>query len=134
MDRTLVASATNLLTSGYLVVPTDRRSPGGDPVNALFAVARAIHRVIQFKVPARAVAVIGSNVDPAAWPPLLQGQLPALPGLLRAIGFHVVEAPDEAQVVASYVQAARTLGDDVIVIGRDKRFAQLVTEHVWWYD
>ncbi|HSD86933.1 MAG TPA: DNA polymerase [Kofleriaceae bacterium] len=134
MDRTLVASATNLLTSGYLVVPTDRRSPGGDPVNALFAVARAIHRVIQFKVPARAVAVIGSNVNSAAWPPLLQGQLPALPGLLREIGFHVVEAPDEAHVVASYVQAARTLGDDVIVIGRDKRFAQLVTEHVWWYD
>ena len=39
-DRTLVASATNLLARGYLVVPTDRRSPGGEPVNALFAVAR----------------------------------------------------------------------------------------------
>jgi DNA polymerase-1 len=134
MDRTLVISATNVLAAGFLVVPTDRKSPAGDPVNGLFAVARAIHRVLQFKVPARAVAVIGSNAPSSSWPPLLQAQQPALPAMLRAIGLHVVEAPDEPHVVASYVQAARDAGDDAIVIGRDKRFAQLVTDHVWWYD
>jgi DNA polymerase-1 len=134
VDRTLVISATNVLAAGFLVVPTDRKSPAGDPVNGLFAVARAIHRVLQFKVPARAVAVIGTNIPSEKWPPLLQSQLPALPVMLRAIGVHVVEAPDEQHVVASYVQAARDMGDDAIVIGRDKRFAQLVTDHVWWYD
>ncbi|MGE5186139.1 MAG: DNA polymerase, partial [Acidobacteriota bacterium] len=133
MDRTLVASATNILASGYMVVPTDRRSPGGEPVNALFAVARAIERVLAYKQPARAIAVIG-DVDTAKWPPLLQQQLPGLGELLRALGFHVVEAPGEPHVVASYAAAARALGDDVIVIGRDKRFAQLVSDHVWWYD
>ncbi|HUS30133.1 MAG TPA: DNA polymerase [Kofleriaceae bacterium] len=132
MDRTLVISATNVLAAGFLVVPTDRKSPAGDPVNGLFAVARAIHRVLQFKVPARAVAVVGP-ADPK-WPALLQAQLPALPALLRALGVHVVEASDEQHLVASYVQAARDLGDDAIVIGRDKRFAQLVSDHVWWYD
>lgn len=134
MERTLVASATNILVSGYMVVPTDRRSPSGDPVNALFAVVRAIHRVLESKTPARAVAVIGTNVATGTWPPLLQQQLPALPGLLRELGIHVASAPDEHHVVGSYVQAARDAGDDVIVVGRDKRFAQLVTEHVWWYD
>lgn len=134
MERTLVASATNILVSGYMVVPTDRQSPSGEPVNALFAVVRAIHRVLEFKLPARAVAVIGNNVDTSKWPPLLQQQLPALPGLLRDIGIHVASAADEHHVVGSYVQAARDAGDDVIVVGRDKRFAQLVSDHVWWYD
>ena len=45
-QRTLVASATNLLARGFLVVATDRKARDGSPVNALFAVARAIHRVI----------------------------------------------------------------------------------------
>src|SRR5687768_13239891 len=57
-DRTLIASATNLLARGYLVVPTDRQSRAGEPVNGLFAVARAIQRVVAFKQPARAVAVL----------------------------------------------------------------------------
>src|SRR4029079_1366755 len=25
-------------------------------------------------------------------------------------------------------------GDDVVIVGTDKRFAQLVGERVWWYD
>jgi DNA polymerase-1 len=134
MERTLVASATNVLASGFQVVPTDRRAPTGEPVNALFAVARAFGRVLEFKRPARAIAVIGSDAATDQWPPLLAAQLPALAELVRAYGFHVVEAPGEAHVVASYVAAARSAGDDVMVIGRDKRFAQLVTDHVWWYD
>ena len=35
-DRTLIASATNLLWRGFQVVPTDRKSPSGAPVNGLF--------------------------------------------------------------------------------------------------
>ena len=56
-DRTLVVSATNVLARGFLLVPTDRMSRGGAPVNGLFAVARAIRRVLAFKQPARAIAV-----------------------------------------------------------------------------
>lgn len=133
-DRTLVASASNLLARGYLAVPTDRRSGGGEPVGALFAVSRALQRVMAFKLPARAVAVLDAAAGEAAWPPLLAAQLPALPRLLEAHGVHVVRAPDEAHVVASYAQAALDAGDDVIVVGMDKRFAQLVGERLWWYD
>jgi DNA polymerase I len=133
-DRTLVASATNILATGYLVVPTDRQSKAGEPVNALFAVARAIERVLAFKLPARAIAVIDAAPNLAAWPELLQRQLPALSDLVRTLGFTVVQTGDEAHVVASYARAALAAGDDVIVIGRDKRYAQLVGEHTWWYD
>src|SRR5262252_6908967 len=116
-DRTLVVSAGNTLARGYLVVPTDRRSPGGEPVNALFAVARAIQRVMAFKQPSRAVAVLDPGAAAAAspaWPPLLAAQLAPLPGLLEALGVRVVEAPGEVHVVASYARAALDDGDDVI--------------------
>ncbi|MDB4960107.1 MAG: polymerase [Myxococcales bacterium] len=133
-DRTLVASATNLLTRGFLVVPTDRQSRAGEPVNALFAVARGIQRVIALKAPARAVAVVDSRVDTTGWPAVLRAQLGPLPGLLSALGIQVVDARDEVHVVASYAQAALDAGDDVIVVGVDKRYAQLVGDRVWWYD
>ncbi|MBX3155361.1 MAG: hypothetical protein KF773_05145 [Deltaproteobacteria bacterium] len=132
-DRTLVASATNLMARGFLVVPTDRRSPAGEPTNGLFALARALHRVLAFKLPARAVAVIDAGA-PAGWPPLLAQQLPALAGLLEALNLRVVVAPDEVHAVASYARAALDAGDDVIVAGVDKRYAQLVGERCWWYD
>jgi DNA polymerase-1 len=131
-ERTLIASATNLLWRGFQVVQTDRKSRAGGPVNGLFAVARAISRVIAFKVPAQAVAVVGPAG--AAWPELLKKQLPALPGLLRALGLHVVESADELNVVASYAKAALDAGNDVIIAGVDKRYAQLVGERVWWFD
>src|SRR5215468_3116666 len=135
-DRTLVASATNLLARGYLVVPTDRRSPGGEPVNALFAVARAIHRVLAFKAPSRTMAVIDADAGAGgpAWPALLAAQLAPLPGLLETLGIRVARAPGEVHVAAAYARAAQSAGDDVIVVGVDKRFAQLVTDRLWWYD
>src|SRR5215468_9724484 len=111
-DRTLVVSAGNTLARGYLVVPTDRRAPGGEPVNGLFAVARALQRVMAFKAPSRAVAVIDAAGAAPGWPALLTAQLAPLPGL----------------------RAALDDGGDVIVVGVDKRFAQLVGERLWWYD
>jgi len=133
-ERTLVVSATNVLARGFLLVPTDRMSRGGEPVNGLFAVARAIRRVLAFKQPARAIAVIDARAAETLSPAILAAQLPSLPGLLEAMGMHVVVAPDEVHVVASYAQAALDAGDDAIVVGVDKRYAQLVSDRVWWYD
>ena len=131
-ERTLVIAATNLLARGFLVVPTDRKARDGAPVNGLFAVARAVQHVMAWKLPARAVAVI----DRAGrrWPDLLEPQLEQLPALLSALGVQVVEAAEEHRVVASYTRAAVAAGDDVVIVGIDKRFAQLVTDTVWWYD
>ena len=131
-ERTLVVAATNTLARGYMLVPTDRVSRAGEPVNGLFAVARAIQRVLTFKQPARAVAVIEEGV--ALQPAILQAQVAPLPDLLRALGMHVVVAKDELEIVASYVAAALAAGDDAIVVGVDKRLAQLVGDRVWWYD
>lgn len=134
MPRTLVVSATNLLSRGYLVVPTDRTSRAGQPVNGLFAVARAVHRALAFKQPARAVAVIDRDAPAAGWPAALKAQLGPLPELLTALGLPVVEVARELDVVASYARAAERAGDDVVIVAVDKRFAQLVGERIWWYD
>ncbi|MDQ3263745.1 MAG: DNA polymerase [Myxococcota bacterium] len=131
-ERTLIVSATNLLARGFLVVPVDRRSPTGEPVNGLFAVAQAVLHVIGWKVPARAVAIVDRGGR--TWPALLAPQLEALPALLRALGLTVVEAPEEAHLVGSYTRAALAAGDDVVIAGTDKRYAQLVSDRVWWYD
>ncbi|MDP1823431.1 MAG: DNA polymerase [Archangium sp.] len=131
-ERTLIASATNLLWRGFQVVPTDRKSRAGEPVNGLYAVARALTRVLAFKEPARAVAIIDTRET--RWPDLLKKQLPALPELLRAFGLQVIETTDELHLVASYAKAALAAGDDVIIAGVDKRYAQLVGEKTWWFD
>jgi DNA polymerase-1 len=132
--RTLVVSATNLLARGFLVIPADRKTRGGQPANALFAVARAIVRVLPWKTPNRAVAVVDSSAASLAWPEPLKQQLAPLPDLLRTMGLTVVEAPEEVQLVASYAHAALNDGDDVVIVGVDKRYAQLVSERLWWYD
>jgi DNA polymerase-1 len=135
-DRTLVVSASNVFARGFLVVPTDRVSPAGEPVNALFAVARAMHRALAFKTPARAIAVIEAAPTDAVWPALLAAQFGALRELFSTLGFGVVDvaAGEEVHVVASYAHAALAAGDDVIVAGVDKRYAQLVGTGLWWYD
>ncbi|HEX6243103.1 MAG TPA: DNA polymerase, partial [Polyangiales bacterium] len=68
------------------------------------------------------------------WPELLVPQLAALPRLLRSLGVSVVGTSDEPELVASYTRAAVAAGHDVVVVGVDKRYAQLVTDVVWWYD
>src|ERR1700750_135779 len=97
--RTLVVSATNLLARGFLVVPTDRKAPDGTHVNALLAVARAIHRVIALRTPTRAVAVIDEAPRDTTWPPILKAQLPRLAELLTTLGIAVVTAPEEEDLV-----------------------------------
>ena len=130
--RTLVVSAANLLRRGFEAVAPDRHSDAGEPVNALLAVARALGKAMALKRPDRAVAVI--EAASADWPALLEPQRARLPAFLEAHGLTVVHAESEPNVVASYVQAALDDGDDVVVLGSDKRFAQLVEARVWWYD
>jgi DNA polymerase-1 len=133
--RTLALAATNLLARGYLVVPTDRKAVDGSPVNALFAVARSIHRALTFKTPTSAIAVIESDeATRAKWPDILRAQMATLPALLRTLGLTVVDARGEEHAVASYARRALDGGDDVIIVGVDKRFAQLVSDRLWWYD
>lgn len=132
--RTLLVLASHLLTRGYLVVPTDRHDDAGAPTNALLAVTGALVRGLAFKEPSFAVAVIDSALDPASLPPLLRPQVAALPRLLERHGFHVVSSPRAADVVASYSRASLEAGGDVVLIGSDKRLAQLVSDRVWWYD
>lgn len=131
-DRTLIVSATNLLARGFLVVPTDRVARDGAPANALYAVAKSVLHVLGWKTPARAVALVDRRGRD--WNALLQPQLEALPALLRALGLTVVEADDEPHLVGRYTRAALDAGDDVVIVGMDKRYAQLVSDAVWWYD
>jgi DNA polymerase-1 len=133
MPRALIVHATHLLWRGYQVVSTDRHDPAGQPVNALFALTAALGRALAFKTPDVALAVLDSS--PAAdAPALLAPQLDALGPLLEAHGFTLVPSAEPADLVASYAHAAIAAGHDVVVVGSDKRLAQLVDEQVWWYD
>lgn len=133
--RTLVVHATHLLARGFLVVSTDRKSGSGEATNALYAATRAILRALTFKQPQSAVAILDSEVDPDKVPKLLAPQLAVWPSVLETLGFHIVHAPGAAHVVASYTHQSLELGNDVVIVGSDKRFAQLVREgSVWWYD
>ena len=109
-QRVLIASGTNLLARGFLVVPTDRKAPDGAPVNALFAVARAIHRAIAIKPPTRAVAVVEPQAEGRRGRRSSTRSSRRLPELLRALGLHVVEAPDEVHLVASYARGGARRG------------------------
>jgi DNA polymerase I len=132
--RTLIVHATHLLGRGFLVVSTDRSSDAGEPTNALFAVTRALTRALGQKTPDHAVAVLDTAHPLEAAPPALRSQLEALPALLQAHGLSVVASPHAADLVASYTQAALDAGHDVVVVGSEKRLAQLVGDRVWWYD
>ncbi len=132
--RTLVVHASHLLARGYLVVSTGRATESGEPTNALFALTQAILRALAFKEPDVAVAVLELGDDGPAPPALLAPQIVRLPSVLRALGLHVVSATGAADVVASFARATVEEGGDVVIVGSDKRFAQLVTPRVWWYD
>jgi DNA polymerase-1 len=132
-SRTVIVHATNLLARGFVAESTDRRADDGRPTNALFGVTRALLRAIAFKEPEHAVAVV-DDTPTDEWPPLLKAQLPLLGDLLEAHGMHVVSSGQAADLVASYVQSAIDHGHDVVVVGSDKRLAQLVGDSVWWYD
>ncbi len=125
-DRALVVHATHLLFTGSQV--------SGDPAGALAAAVGALRRAIAFKEPARAVAVFEADPATKGWPPSLPAQHELFPEVLAGHGVRSVKAAASIQVVASYVQAARDDGLDVVVVGSDKRLAQLVTGDVWWYD
>ena len=131
--RALVAHGGNLLARGFFTTTSDRMTDGGEPTNALFAVAGALSRALASKEPAIAVAVIEPTTD-ESWPAPLQAQGARLAELFEAHGFVVVRADDAANVVASYARAALEDGCDVVVVSSDKRFAQLVGDEVWWYD
>jgi DNA polymerase-1 len=133
-ERCLVVDAESLLRKGYESVPDDRNAPDGSPVGALFAAIRALRRGIAFKEPEVAVAVMAPKNDSDTRPPRLVAQHGRFGDLLRAHGIHVVVADRPTDVVAAYTRAALGTGRDVVIVGSDKRLAQLVGDGVWWYD
>ncbi|MFO0556002.1 MAG: DNA polymerase [Polyangiaceae bacterium] len=133
--RMLIVDASHLLRRGFLVVPTDRKSPTKQPTNALYAVAGALSRALSFKRPDAAVAILDRAAEAKLLSnALLPSQIAALPALLAAHGLTVLEASESAALVAAYTRGALDAGYDVLIAASDKRFAQLVGPSVWWYD
>ena len=130
--RAIVVHATNLLARGFIAAAGDRYADDGTPTNALFASVRALVRALAFKEPDVAVAVIDDV--PIVEPSALSTQAERWPELLESLGFHIVKVANPADQVASYAKAALDAGHDVVVVGSDKRLAQLVDDRTWWYD
>jgi DNA polymerase-1 len=135
VTRAVVIHASHLLERGFETAAPDRVvSEDGAPTWALFAALRAVLTGLSFKEPEVAVAVLDADVDLDAYPPALRWQAEQLEALLGAHGIATVTAPEARHVVASYVARALEDGHDVVVVGSDKRLAQLVSDEVWWYD
>ncbi|MEZ4443712.1 MAG: DNA polymerase [Polyangiaceae bacterium] len=130
-DRVVIALAHNILLRGFQFASPGREALDGTPTHALFGVVQALRRAIDFKTPARALAVLDAGLSP---PSALAPQVPLLPALLEALGFRVIEDEQPEDLVASYARAALEAGDDVVVVASDKRCAQLVEDRLWWYD
>ncbi len=82
----------------------------------------AVREGLSYKEPERAVAFVEPGADPA------------LASLLGAHGLRVVEHAPPIAAVAATCRAALDAGDDVVIVGSDKRLAQLVSDRVWWLD
>jgi DNA polymerase-1 len=132
VSRTLVVQATDVLAKGFAQVATDRASPDGRPTNALYGLVRGVRAALGHKRPDLALAVLATEV-PAGWPAALREQHARAREILEAHGLAVVESAQPADLAASAVRAALGVGDAVVVAG-DKRFGQLVGDHVWWFE
>lgn len=133
-DRVVIALGDNLLLRGFQTATPGRRALDGTPTHALFVLTQALLAAIDMKEPALAVAVVDAAVDGEALPEGLGSQRALLAETFEAHGLRVVEAERPEQVVASYTRAALETGHDVVLVGSDKRLAQLVGKRVWWYD
>lgn len=131
-DRAVIALATNLLTRGALIATPGRTARDGTASHVRFAIARALLQASSFKTPELALAVFDAEVPDL--PPALRAELDKLPELFTALGFQNVVAKRPADVVAAYTRAALEQRCDVVVVGSDKRLAQLVGDGTWWYD
>lgn len=126
-ERALLVHATHLLQTGAAVA--------SDPAGALSGVIGAVRRALAFKDPEVAVALLDEAPDWGELPAVVQEQHTLLAEVLRAHGFAILTAPEPIHLVAAYTAAALESGRDVIVVGSDKRLAQLVwADRVWWYD
>ncbi|MEM9692874.1 MAG: DNA polymerase [Myxococcota bacterium] len=133
-ERMVIVHGTDLLRRGFLTAAPDATtSVDGRPTHALYGLIRALRTALGFKTPRVGVAIVDSTVALAE--PALREQATVLPDLLRAHGFVVLDLEDAVHLVASYTEAALGHDYDVVIVGSDKRLAQLVQrDRVWWYD
>ena len=131
--RSLVVHATDVLARAFQSVSVERRASDGRPTNALFGAVRTIRRALSFRSPDRAIAVLATE-PPEGWPPALTAQIDPWRNLLEAHGLALATVAHPEHTVADYVRAALAANGDVVVVGSDKRLAQLVGERVWWYE
>ncbi len=131
-ERALIVHGSSLLDRAYDTASPGRTGADGAPTHALYVMARALETAVGFKAPAFAVAVLDDA--PRARDAPAAAQHEALAALLEGLGVSCVRAADAADVVAAYADAWLARGDDVVVVGSDKRLAQLVSENCWWYD
>ena len=131
-ERVVAVLATHLLTRGALIATPGRTAQDGTPSHVRFAVTRALLQALSFKTPDYAIAVFDAEAPSLS--PALSAELSQLPTLLSELGFHCVRSPRPADTIAAYTREALAARCDVVIVGSDKRLAQLVQEGVWWYD
>ena len=133
--RALVVHASNLLERGFL--SNIHRSPLTSGQSDQRACTRSPVRstVVSRSRSPNSRSRLSTKADSDKnWSPDLQEQASKMTEILVAHGFPILVSPNPADLVAALTASARVAGCDVVVIGSDKRLAQLVADDVWWYD
>ena len=148
-ERIVLVDGTGLLYRAFHAIPTNLKTTTGLPTNAVFGFARMFRKVLAGRRPAMGAVVFdapgrterrdafeGYKRGRPPMPDTLVQQLPHVDRLVAAHNFPVVRVPgvEADDVLATLCRQGVEAGHDVWIVSGDKDVAQLVSEHVRWYD
>jgi DNA polymerase-1 len=138
--RVLLYDAYSLIYRAFYAIPS-LSGPDGQPVNAIYCLAKMLQKMAAEQTPSHHAAVfdLGAPHKRLALlpsykahrpptPPDLDRQLPVIRDLLGALRIPLVEIEGEEadDIIATLANSAAGLGQDVLIASNDKDFMQLV--------
>ncbi len=150
MSRTYLVDASPYLFRAFFALPDSIRTPQGEPANAVHGFSGFLVRLLNEEQPARLALAFDRSLTTsfrndfypaykssrATPPPDLVAQLAWCEELGAAMGARVYgsERYEADDILATLCHHAQERGEDVVVVTNDKDLAQLVTDHVEWFD
>ncbi len=146
--RLVLVDGSGYVFRAFFALPPMTR-PDGTPVNAVFGFTNMLWKLLQEHPEDHVVVVFDAGrksfrndlyeaykANREEAPPELVPQFPLVREAARAFGLPVVELEgfEADDVIASYVEAARGAGEEVLIVSSDKDLMQLVGEGVSMWD
>jgi DNA polymerase-1 len=124
-------------------------SPDGQPTGAVFGVVRLIKKLIEDKKPDYVALVWDPKgktfrhdlfdaykANRSPMPPPLKPQIGMITELVELMGVKVITVPkyEADDVIGTLAVQAAQQGIDAVIVGKDKDYAQLISEQICLYD